>query len=195
MGKQHMSNHSEESSGSYMTMHMTFKYIFALLMNQNGLTDSCQILLNLYIKHKNTYLISRSISAMQVSAVHVHLDLNRTGLVKSTSTANTFGGENEFRLPSIGANQHGSSKDICSFFDSYLPNLEASTHEITWRMFSTQLLNSSNKTQIKWSSGERVMQFTKPVIFSPREFGRTNRQAHVWILTTMDQNDQNEPGQ
>ncbi|WZZ74903.1 hypothetical protein YC2023_086273 [Brassica napus] len=43
MGKQHMSNHSEESSGSYMTMHMTFKYIFALLMNQNGLTDSCQI--------------------------------------------------------------------------------------------------------------------------------------------------------
>lgn len=47
MGKQHMSNHSEESSGSYMTMHMTmhmtFKYIFALLMNQNGLTDSCQM--------------------------------------------------------------------------------------------------------------------------------------------------------
>ncbi|WZZ31333.1 LOW QUALITY PROTEIN: hypothetical protein YC2023_014734 [Brassica napus] len=43
MGKQHMSNHLEESSGSYMTMHMTFKYIFALLMNQNGLTDSCQI--------------------------------------------------------------------------------------------------------------------------------------------------------
>ena len=43
MGKEHMSNHSEESSGSYMTMHMTFKYIFALLMNQNGLTDSCQM--------------------------------------------------------------------------------------------------------------------------------------------------------
>ncbi|KAF3520473.1 hypothetical protein DY000_02058639 [Brassica cretica] len=72
---------------------------------------------------------------------------------------------------SIGANQHGSSKDICSLFDSYLPNLEASTHEITWRMFSTQLRNSSNKNQIKWSSDERVMQFTKPVIFSSREFG------------------------
>ena len=25
--------------------------------------------------------------------------------------------------------------------------------------------------------------------------GRTDRQAHVLILTTMDQNDQNEPGQ
>ena len=53
---------------------------------------------------------------------------------------------------SIGANQHGSSKDICSLFDSYLPNLEASIHEITCRMFSTQLWNSSNKKQIKWSS-------------------------------------------
>ena len=31
----------------------------------------------------------------------------------------------------------GSSKDICSLFDSYLPNHEASTHVITWRMFST----------------------------------------------------------
>uniref|UniRef100_A0A0D3E821 Uncharacterized protein n=1 Tax=Brassica oleracea var. oleracea TaxID=109376 RepID=A0A0D3E821_BRAOL len=65
----------------------------------------------------------------------------------------------------------GSSKDICSLFDIYLPNLEASTHEITWRMFSTQLRNSSNKNQIKWSSDERVMQFTKPVIFSSREYG------------------------
>uniref|UniRef100_A0A0D3BUE9 CCHC-type domain-containing protein n=1 Tax=Brassica oleracea var. oleracea TaxID=109376 RepID=A0A0D3BUE9_BRAOL len=72
---------------------------------------------------------------------------------------------------SIGAKQYGSSKDICSLFDSYLPNLEASTHEITWRMFSTQLRNSSNQNQIKWSSDERVMQFTKPVIFSSREFG------------------------
>ncbi|KAF2567255.1 hypothetical protein F2Q68_00025065 [Brassica cretica] len=72
---------------------------------------------------------------------------------------------------SFGANQHGSSKDICSLFDSYLPNLEASMHEITWRMFSTQLRNSSGKNQIKWSSDERVMQFTKPVIFSSREFG------------------------
>uniref|UniRef100_A0A0D3CF63 CCHC-type domain-containing protein n=1 Tax=Brassica oleracea var. oleracea TaxID=109376 RepID=A0A0D3CF63_BRAOL len=49
---------------------------------------------------------------------------------------------------SIGANQHGSSKDICSLFDSYLPNLEASMHDITWRMFSTQLRNSSKKNQI-----------------------------------------------
>uniref|UniRef100_A0A0D3D4A0 Uncharacterized protein n=1 Tax=Brassica oleracea var. oleracea TaxID=109376 RepID=A0A0D3D4A0_BRAOL len=31
----------------------------------------------------------------------------------------------------------GSSKDICSLFDSCLPNHEASRHEITWRMFST----------------------------------------------------------
>uniref|UniRef100_A0A0D3B6S5 CCHC-type domain-containing protein n=1 Tax=Brassica oleracea var. oleracea TaxID=109376 RepID=A0A0D3B6S5_BRAOL len=72
---------------------------------------------------------------------------------------------------SIGANQHGSSKNICSLFDSYLPKNDSSTHEITWRMFSTQLRNSSNKNQIKWSSDERVMQFTKPVIFSFREFG------------------------
>ncbi|KAF2568812.1 hypothetical protein F2Q68_00027241 [Brassica cretica] len=50
-------------------------------------------------------------------------------------------------------------------------SFEASTHEITWRMFLTQLWNSSNKNQIKWSSDERVMQFTKPVIFSSREFG------------------------
>ncbi|WZZ49568.1 hypothetical protein YC2023_049675 [Brassica napus] len=27
-----------------------------------------------------------------------------------------------------------SSKDICSLFDSYLPNHEAYTHEITWRI-------------------------------------------------------------
>ncbi|KAF3601716.1 hypothetical protein F2Q69_00036761 [Brassica cretica] len=44
-------------------------------------------------------------------------------------------------------------------------------YEITWIMFSTQLRNSSNKNQIKWSSDERVMQFTKPVVFSSREFG------------------------
>ena len=35
-------------------------------------------------------------------------------------------------------NMHGlimeSTNDICSLFDSYLPNHEASTHEITWRM-------------------------------------------------------------
>ncbi|WZZ34547.1 hypothetical protein YC2023_017948 [Brassica napus] len=30
----------------------------------------------------------------------------------------------------------GSSKDICSLFESYLRNQEASTHEITWRTFS-----------------------------------------------------------
>ncbi|WZZ86832.1 hypothetical protein YC2023_115411 [Brassica napus] len=34
------------------------------------------------------------------------------------------------------------------------------------------------------------MEFTKPLIL-----GRTDLQAHVLILTTMDQNDQNEPGQ
>lgn len=55
----------------------------------------------------------------------------------------------------------GSSKDICSLFDSYLLNHEASTHEITWRMCSTQLWRSSKKNQIKWSSDEGVMQFTK----------------------------------
>ena len=51
----------------------------------------------------------------------------------------------------------GSSKDICSLFDSYLPNHEASTNESTLRMFSTQLQSSSNKNQIKWSSDEGVM--------------------------------------
>ncbi|WZZ44758.1 hypothetical protein YC2023_041017 [Brassica napus] len=41
-----------------------------------------------------------------------------------------------------------SKKDICSMFETYLPNLDASTYEITWRMFSTQLQNSSNKNDI-----------------------------------------------
>ncbi|KAJ4910017.1 Uncharacterized protein Rs2_04638 [Raphanus sativus] len=65
----------------------------------------------------------------------------------------------------------GSSNDICSLFDSYLPNHEDSTHEITWRMCSTQLQNSSTKNQIKRSSDVEVMQFTNQVIFSSREFG------------------------
>ena len=63
-----------------------------------------------------------------------------------------------------------SSKDICSLFDSYLPNHEASTHEITWRMFSTQLRSSLKKNQIKRSSYVIVMLFTNQVIFSSREF-------------------------
>ena len=29
----------------------------------------------------------------------------------------------------------GSNKDICSLFDTYIQNHEASTHEITWKMF------------------------------------------------------------
>nr|VDD25447.1 unnamed protein product [Brassica oleracea] len=65
-------------------------------------------------------------------------------------------------------NMHGlimeSSNDICSFHD-------ASTHEITWRMFSTQLRSSSKKNQIKQSSDVRVMQFANQVISSSREFG------------------------
>uniref|UniRef100_M4DNW1 Uncharacterized protein n=1 Tax=Brassica campestris TaxID=3711 RepID=M4DNW1_BRACM len=64
----------------------------------------------------------------------------------------------------------GSSNDICSLFDSYLLNHEASTHEITWRMFSTQLRISSKKNQIKRSSYVIVMLFTNQVIFSSREF-------------------------
>ena len=64
----------------------------------------------------------------------------------------------------------GSSNDICSLFDSYLLNHEASTHEITWRMFSTQLRSSSKKNQIKRSSYVIVMLFTNQVIFSSREF-------------------------
>ena len=63
-----------------------------------------------------------------------------------------------------------SSKDICSLFDSYLPNHEASTHKITWRMFSTQLRSSLKKNQIKRSSYVIVMLFTNQVIFSYREF-------------------------
>ncbi|KAF2597452.1 hypothetical protein F2Q68_00009287 [Brassica cretica] len=63
-----------------------------------------------------------------------------------------------------------SSKDICSLFDSYLPNHEASTHEITWRMFSTQLRSSLKKNQIKRSSYVIVMLLTNQVIFSSREF-------------------------
>ena len=63
-----------------------------------------------------------------------------------------------------------SSKDICSLFDSYLPNHEASTHEITWRMFSTQLRSSLKKNQIKRSSYVIVILFINQVIFSSREF-------------------------
>ncbi|CAF1706174.1 unnamed protein product, partial [Brassica napus] len=80
---------------------------------------------------------------------------------------------------SIGANQHGSSKDICSLFDSYLPNLEASMHGITWRMFSTQLRNSSNKNQIKWSLDERVIS---------REFGpnKLNDEFPSWLSSLQE---------
>ncbi|WZZ81493.1 hypothetical protein YC2023_102065 [Brassica napus] len=64
-----------------------------------------------------------------------------------------------------------SSNDICSLFDSYLPNHEASMHEITCRMCSTQLRSSSKKNQIKWNSDVGVMQFANQVISSYREFG------------------------
>ncbi|WZZ69912.1 hypothetical protein YC2023_081282 [Brassica napus] len=63
-----------------------------------------------------------------------------------------------------------SSKDICSLFDPYLPNHEASMYEITCRMFSTQLWSSSKKNQIKRSSYVTVMPFTNHVVFSSREF-------------------------
>ena len=63
-----------------------------------------------------------------------------------------------------------SSNDICSLFDSYLPTNESSSHEITWRMFSTQLRSSLKKNQIKRSSYVIVMLFTNQVIFSSREF-------------------------
>jgi len=63
-----------------------------------------------------------------------------------------------------------SIKDVRSLFDSYLRNYEASRHEITWRMWSTQLRSSSKKNQIKRISDEGVTQFTKQVIFSLREF-------------------------
>ncbi|WZZ35108.1 hypothetical protein YC2023_018509 [Brassica napus] len=55
----------------------------------------------------------------------------------------------------------GTSKNVCSLFDSYLRNHEASMHEITWRMCSTQLRSSSKKNQIKRTSDEGVTQFTK----------------------------------
>uniref|UniRef100_A0A0D3D6F8 Uncharacterized protein n=1 Tax=Brassica oleracea var. oleracea TaxID=109376 RepID=A0A0D3D6F8_BRAOL len=64
----------------------------------------------------------------------------------------------------------GSSKDICSLFESYLPKHGACTHEITWRTFSTQLRSTSKKNQIKRSSYVTVMPFTNPVIFSSCEF-------------------------
>ncbi|WZZ15681.1 hypothetical protein YC2023_108770 [Brassica napus] len=64
----------------------------------------------------------------------------------------------------------GSSNDICSLADSYLLKHEASTHEITCRMFSTQLQSSSKKNQIKRSSYVIVMLFTNQVIYSSREF-------------------------
>nr|VDD35417.1 unnamed protein product [Brassica oleracea] len=64
----------------------------------------------------------------------------------------------------------GSSKDICSLFDSYIQKHEDSTNEITWRMFSTQLRSSSKKNQIKRSSYVTVMPFTNQIIFSSREF-------------------------
>ncbi|CAN7093566.1 unnamed protein product [Brassica rapa subsp. narinosa] len=64
-----------------------------------------------------------------------------------------------------------SSNDICSLFDSYIPDHEACIHEITWRMCSTQLRSSSKKNQIKRNSDVGVMQFANQVIFSSREFG------------------------
>ena len=64
-----------------------------------------------------------------------------------------------------------STNDICSLFDSYIPNHEAFTYEITWKMFSTQLRSSSKKNQIKRSSDVGVMHFANQVIFSSREFG------------------------
>ncbi|KAG5400810.1 hypothetical protein IGI04_015417 [Brassica rapa subsp. trilocularis] len=64
----------------------------------------------------------------------------------------------------------GSSNDICSLSDSYLLKHEAYTHEITCRMFSTQLQSSSKKNQIKRSSYVIVMLFTNQVIYSSREF-------------------------
>ena len=64
----------------------------------------------------------------------------------------------------------GNSKDICSLFESYLPNHEVSMHEITWRTFSTQLRSPSKKNQIKQSSYVTVMPFTNQVIFNSREF-------------------------
>uniref|UniRef100_A0A0D3D4G3 Uncharacterized protein n=1 Tax=Brassica oleracea var. oleracea TaxID=109376 RepID=A0A0D3D4G3_BRAOL len=64
----------------------------------------------------------------------------------------------------------GSNKDICSLFDSYIPNHEASMHEITWRMFSTQLWSTSKKNKIKRSSYVTGMPLTNQVSFSSREF-------------------------
>ena len=64
----------------------------------------------------------------------------------------------------------GSKKDICSLFDSYIPNHKASMHEITWRMFSTQLWSTSKKNKIKRSSYVTGMPFTNQVSFSSREF-------------------------
>ncbi|KAF3484478.1 hypothetical protein F2Q69_00052648 [Brassica cretica] len=85
-------------------------------------------------------------------------------------------GENNVPLGSAPGktDMHGmimeSSKDICSLFDPYLPNHEDSTHEITWKVFSTKLWSSSKKNQIKRSSYVTVMLFTNHVIFSSREF-------------------------
>ncbi|KAF3493294.1 hypothetical protein DY000_02053602 [Brassica cretica] len=64
----------------------------------------------------------------------------------------------------------GSSKDICSLFDSYFPTHEASTNEITLIIISTPLRSFSKKNQIKRSSYVTVMPFTNQVIFSSREF-------------------------
>ena len=64
----------------------------------------------------------------------------------------------------------GSSNDICSLFDSYIPNHDASTHEITWRTCSTQLRSSSKKNQLKRSSDVGVMPFSNQMIFDSREF-------------------------
>ena len=54
---------------------------------------------------------------------------------------------------------------------THISKNESSTHEITWRMFSTQLRSSSKKNQIKRSSDEGVMKFANQETFSSREFG------------------------
>ncbi|KAF2553675.1 hypothetical protein F2Q68_00035724 [Brassica cretica] len=86
------------------------------------------------------------ISLQEVSGTEAEIVLIslRFGNGKMDLRSNTFQeGRNDVLLGSAPGktNMHGlimgSSKDICSLFDSYIPNHESYKHEITCRMFST----------------------------------------------------------
>ncbi|WZZ51295.1 hypothetical protein YC2023_051402 [Brassica napus] len=140
---------------------------------------------NCDVLDRNELQTYASLEKMLHKAIHVVQQLKKKGNTNTSSApkqqnlrTNLFEeGGNDAPLSSAPGktDMHGlimeSSNDICSLFDSCLPTNESSSHEITWRMFSTQLRSSSKKNQIKRSSDVGVMQFANQETFGSREFG------------------------